>query len=100
MKVKRTERIDPHAPSGRQITMKTEFNIINFRETIMVYPFSFSFFKSSPFIFVFLGVIRGGEAPIIAVFRIAPHAASQHQMKMKTEFSLGGREKKRSWIPD
>jgi len=26
--------------------MKTEFNIINFRETIMVYPFSFSFFLS------------------------------------------------------
>jgi len=24
--------------------MKTEFNIINLRETIMVYPFSFSFF--------------------------------------------------------
>ena len=46
--------------------MKMEFNIINLRETIMVYPFSFSFFKSSPFIFSFYlsGVDKGGEAPL------------------------------------
>ena len=36
--------IDPHAASQHQMKMKTEFNIINFRETIVVYPFSFSFF--------------------------------------------------------
>ena len=34
----------PHAPSRHQMTMKTEFNLINLRETIMVYPFIFSFF--------------------------------------------------------
>ena len=46
--------------------MKMEFNIINLRETIMVYPFSFSFFKSSPFIFSFYlsGVDKEGEAPL------------------------------------
>mgnify|MGYP007055980806 FL=1 len=33
---------------------------------MMVYPFSFSFFKSSPFVFSFclLGGYKGGEAPI------------------------------------
>jgi len=58
------------------MTMKTEFNIINLRETMMVYPFSFSFFKSSPFVFSFclLGGYKGGEAPIIAVYRTdSPH---------------------------
>jgi len=50
--------------------MKTEFNIMNLRETIMVYPFSFSSFKSLPFIFSFSGGYKGGEAPIIAVYRI------------------------------
>jgi len=38
-------RIDPHAPSGHQMTMKTGFNTINLRETIIVYPFSCLFFQ-------------------------------------------------------
>jgi len=51
--------------------MKTEFNIMNLRETIMVYPFSFSSFKSLPFIFSFSGGYKGGFAPpLIAVYRI------------------------------
>ena len=70
-------RIDPHAPSGHQMRMKTEFNIINLRETMMVYPFSFSSFKSLPFTFSIClsGGYKGGEAPIIAVFRIDLHVA-------------------------
>jgi len=42
--------------------MKTEFNIINFRETMMVYPFSFLFFLSLHLlflVFVFSGVNKG-----------------------------------------
>jgi len=65
--------------------MKTEFNIINLRKTIMVYPFSFSFFLSLHLlflVFVFRGFI-GGVLPLIAVCRIDAHAASQHQMTMK-----------------
>jgi len=48
--------------------MKAEFNIINLRETIMVYPFSFSFFLSLRLLFLvfaFGGVIRGAKPPLL-----------------------------------
>ena len=66
-------KVDPPAASQHQMTMKTEFNIINLRETIMGLSFQlFVFFKSSPFTFSIClsGGYKGGEAPIIAVFRI------------------------------
>ena len=47
--------------------MKTEFNIINLREKIMVYSFSFSFFKSLLFIFSFclLGGYKAHHYPYL-----------------------------------